>query len=417
MKKMKMFFAAGLIFVATTSGNAKIPLNDLVKWDAFCNREVEGEVVLLTSTNRQMRNVSAPDVFLPLTTNGFKMADFSGSHTGELPYIQKQGVNFIAKDSAVCFEIGYVTSSDKDAGGKMALLCSTSGYSNMGGKIFRQYMKGPGNVCLLPIGADVTKPASIRNAFFFRDNVAVSVRNLRGGDILAFIGLLDACILAAPAEVPAPATVDESSSDWDWTKYLCAADKSGKTSYSSDRDAEVKKFLRGASMEAFNATKNERYREELAFYISALPRLPASASLKEAIKAMPRVIGERIFDVRDFLPVWTGHAWEEGMPLVLNGFTVPDRILWDLHFINWAERSCGSYVYAEGELREFDPEIISDIQSPYPLLQRRVALARSGYDLKFDKTFYVWRIMATNALMKVAPPLPKDNQTKVPTKK
>jgi hypothetical protein len=45
------------------------------------------------------------------------------------------------------------------------------------------------------------------------------------------------------------------------------------------------------------------------------------------------------------------------------------------------------------------------------LPDRRLSLAYDGYDLKFDKTFYIWRITGTNApRIPVELPLPNDGQ-------
>jgi len=173
-------------------------------------------------------------------------------------------------------------------------------------------------------------------------------------------------------------------------KRVDIADRAGVTAYHSDRETEVNTFLNktGNAPAPENATREE----EKSDFLLALPPLSASGTLRDAVRAIPNTINGRKFDMAGFIPVWTGEKWVDGMPLVLNGFDVPEWALRKLKYINWAERSCGNYCYSEAERKEMDSKIRLGPPPTYPLPERRLSLAYEGYDLKFDKTFYIWRI-------------------------
>ncbi|MCL2103489.1 MAG: hypothetical protein FWH21_00305 [Kiritimatiellaeota bacterium] len=198
--KQILVLTALSVFSSILYVEAEIPEENLFKWERFCEYRVEGNVTLLSTTNRQMRSACFTNVFHSLSTNGFKMVDFVERQVGNNLELQVQGADYIVENSNIRFEVAYFTSTNKATGGLVRLIGLTSGYSNMSGKLFQQYTEGSGNVCLLPILANVAEPTTIQDAFFCRDNVAVRVRNLHGGDILAFIKLLDACILASSVE-------------------------------------------------------------------------------------------------------------------------------------------------------------------------------------------------------------------------
>jgi len=192
---------ACLLTISVTYANAETLADYFTEWESLCSEEIEGSVILPTPDNRYMRNVSLTNVLHSLSTNNYNLVEYRNHGEYHIPFLQLQSADYaIGGNSNVIFAIEYVTSSDKNIGGLVSLGYLTRLYSTRAGKLFRQYSEGVGDVCLLDTSANVTSPTTIRNAFFCRDNVAVRVRNLHGGDILAFIKLLDACILASSAE-------------------------------------------------------------------------------------------------------------------------------------------------------------------------------------------------------------------------
>ena len=179
----------------------------LTDWDALCAEEIKGTVVIPVVTNRQMRSINFTNVFHSITTNGYWLVNFDNIGKCRNNFLHVQKAEYSLKDkSNIRFLVEYVTTSDKTIGGLISLASLTDFYSNRSGKLFQQYNAGPGDICLVDIfdiTAINTNPQTVKTIFFSRDNVAVRVRNLHGGDILAFAKLLDACILASPAPEPA----------------------------------------------------------------------------------------------------------------------------------------------------------------------------------------------------------------------
>jgi len=121
--------------------------------------------------------------------------------------------------------------------------------------------------------------------------------------------------------------------------------------------------------------------------------------MRDIIKTAPNNIVGGSFDVAGFLPVWTGEKWADGMPLVLNGFDVPKKkVQEELHRLNQLERMCGNYLYSETEIKEMNGQFFISMYPPLAKLPTvRFWIETAGYELKFDKTFYIWRIAGTNA--------------------
>jgi len=162
--------------------------------------EIEGDVLWFATDEIKMRESCLTNVFHSITTNGFIMTGFTERKEGD---IKTQGAHFRIEGSNVVFQVGYYASPDKITGGQRALMFSMNFYLvSIMPPWFQQYMDGPGNICLIPIRSNLLEPTTIRDIFFCRDNVAVRVRNLHGGDILSFIKLLDDCILASSVEEP-----------------------------------------------------------------------------------------------------------------------------------------------------------------------------------------------------------------------
>ena len=192
-RKTAVFFLAGVL---TANASSEIPFSAewILRGDLVIN-----DVVLLSTNDVKIRDTCLTNVFHSIQTNGFIITKLSNrTKEGEF---EIQGAEFIAENN-ICFEVGYYATTNKLTGGLAALARSTFLASSTVPPWFYQYMDGPGNVCLLFLMSDATKPQTIRHAFFCRDNVAVTVKNLYGGDIFAFIKLLDACILASSTEEP-----------------------------------------------------------------------------------------------------------------------------------------------------------------------------------------------------------------------
>lgn len=205
MKRKQIVLMVGMMVVGAICADAEAPADEISGWVSFCDEYVDGSVVLDVTVNRKTRDTCLTNVFHSLTTNGFSLTELyepkteTEQQSGTALPLQLQVATYRANGSNVIFEVTYVTSSDVIKGGQLALMRSTDLCFTMMPPWFNQYTEGPGNVCLVPRMANVNEPTAIRNVFFCRDNVAVRVRNLHGGDVFAFIKLLDACILASSA--------------------------------------------------------------------------------------------------------------------------------------------------------------------------------------------------------------------------
>ena len=193
------FFLTGIFTAMMSSANTNFLDRNFI--------EVEGNVVWLNTADSRMRDTCLTNVFHSLTTNSFVMTDPSERVTRH--EIECQGVRFpFEGDDRTRFWVDYyaasVPSFDKNPRGQVALMLALNDSPrSMMPPWFRQYTEGPGNICLIFMRADVTKP--MNEVLFCRNNVAVRVRSFFGDDCLSFARLLDACILATPAkEAAAP---------------------------------------------------------------------------------------------------------------------------------------------------------------------------------------------------------------------
>jgi len=177
-------------------------------------------------------------------------------------------------------------------------------------------------------------------------------------------------------------------------KQLAAADESGATAYYSDREADVAKFLG-------KANRTPTADGEPHPFSQILPPT-GFVSMKDAIRAIPAFIGnlneedKRKLSEADDFPVWTGEAWVGGMPFILNGFDVGRSTRINLQRLNNLERSAGVYFYSKEERTPKGNYIQWGFTDLEQLHVRRVELEFYGFDVKFDKTFYVWRLVSTN---------------------
>jgi len=178
-------------------------------------------------------------------------------------------------------------------------------------------------------------------------------------------------------------------------KQYEAADRVGTNAYHSDRDVDIAKFLRPSNREL--SASEKVIESDKSNFLSAVPIPSASASMRDIIKTAPNNIVGGSFDVAGFIPVWTGEKWADGMPLALNGFDVSEKhgAFQQLHRLNWMERTYGNYFCVEVEEKE-----MKIVLGPSPLVKLYAArfwMEMAGYEIKFDKTFYIWRIVETNA--------------------
>ena len=169
------------------------------RWEIFCDNLVEGDVSIPVPTNRQMRNTDLTGVFQPLEAHGFRLIDAQPIQEYHKTFQIQVADYSIDGESQRSFILEYVTSSDMNIGGLVALTYLTEFYSNRSGKLFQQYKSGLGDVCFIDrfsVNTITTNPEAVQNIWFSRDNVAVRIRSYHGYDILTFARLLDECILA-----------------------------------------------------------------------------------------------------------------------------------------------------------------------------------------------------------------------------
>jgi len=194
-----LFFFMGMFYAGALNAN-----------DNFWSQDfIEEEIVWVPTTENKMRDICFTNVFQSISTNGFVVKKLTKRMVSLLSKelnndeVFEQGAEFQNENGNVIFEIFYFTTTNKVDGGRLALVHSTFFYTTMAfPPKYQQYQDGPGNLCLLYEGTDTSDSTKIRDIFFCRDNVAVRVENRQGGDVFAFIKLLDACILASSVEDP-----------------------------------------------------------------------------------------------------------------------------------------------------------------------------------------------------------------------
>lgn len=203
--------------------------------------------------------------------------------------------------------------------------------------------------------------------------------------------LLNAGVVTFTAQASIACASTNEASLASCLSQLELADKAEITAYYSDRDAEIIKFLHGAN-KATAADENPAG-DKKSQSLSTIPAPRLSDTVKDAIKTTKN--NGRKYQEEGILPVWTGSEWIDGMPLALNGFSVPEEIRARLLSINFQERAFGAYFWSESERKKRSQ--FSGFHPADRFLLSRIRLEKMGYSLKFDKTFYVWRITGTNA--------------------
>lgn len=207
----------------------------------------------------------------------------------------------------------------------------------------------------------------------------------------SILRLINAGVVTFTAQASIASASTNEASLASCLSQLALADKAEATSYYSDRDAEITKFLRGTNK--VTAVDENAVGDKKSQALSAIPAPRFSDTVKDAIKAT-KDHGKK-YQEEGILPVWTGSEWVDGMPLALNGFSVHEEIRARLLSINFQERAFGAYFWAESERKKRSQ--FSGFHPADRFLLYRIRLENMGYALKFDKTFYVWRITGTNA--------------------
>ena len=88
------------------------------------------------------------------------------------------------------------------------------------------------------------------------------------------------------------------------------------------------------------------------------------------------------------IPVWSGKAWIDGSPLAMNGYAVKEQVEQKLVNLNYAAALSRFFSGPDGDL-------LGGARSQVHVT--RMSLLNLGYELKYDKTFCIWRITGTNA--------------------
>ena len=158
---------------------------------------IDGEVVWYATNEGKIRDAQLADIFHSLKIKGFTINGFHERKDGD---IEIQGADLLIEETSTLFRVGFYVQSDVIEGHKALNYAITHYYTSMMPPWFRQYKEGPGNVCFIPIRSDVSQPKTMRTIIFVRDNIAVRVQNMRDGDIISFIKLLDECIITSLKE-------------------------------------------------------------------------------------------------------------------------------------------------------------------------------------------------------------------------
>lgn len=171
------------------------------KIKTFFAEKVEGTVEPIFLTNRVVRATNATNVFNKISNNGYQICGdvqeakiLFGTLTAQILKFEQSGNDLSNK-----FSVAYVATTNANIGGFYGITELMASYSNMGGKIFKQYKEGMGNLCFVTEWTNPTlNPCDIDVLFFCRDNIAVEITPLSPSNIMPFAHLLDVYILATP---------------------------------------------------------------------------------------------------------------------------------------------------------------------------------------------------------------------------
>ena len=170
--------------------------------------------------------------------------------------------------------------------------------------------------------------------------------------------------------------------------WLRKHDKSGRYDMQSDREKELQRFeLPVTSSDKVVSTG------EMESLFMRLSRPSEGNSVLSHGRVSDSEIRQKLFDMR-VIPVWTGTEWADGLPLVINGFKIPDGMKVDLLKLNFAEQSYGSRTVPE---RAKESQNYFSGRPDVNHIAKRLVIMKQGYEVKYDRTFGIWRITGTNA--------------------
>lgn len=151
--------------------------------------------------------------------------------------------------------------------------------------------------------------------------------------------------------------------------------------YHTDRDIDLKKF--GLAVSPTNGACSP-----VALRISQcllnMPRPPESVSPSPPIG--DETIRRELANM-GAIPVWTGRAWIDGLPLAINGYNVKEQAEKELVEVNLWDAVSRFFSGPDGD-------ILGGARSNVQAC--RMSLLYLGYVVKFDTTFGIWRVTSTN---------------------
>lgn len=160
-------------------------------------------------------------------------------------------------------------------------------------------------------------------------------------------------------------------------------DAEGLSEYESERESELKKII---TMSGANITPAPTT-QKITDYLLKMPCSEKSCATTNDIPAGDKEIRKRLMLER-IVPLWTGTNWIDGTVLANNGFNVSrkgEELLASLNYFDAVSR------YFSGPNGDLLGGARSQIQAA------RMSLLFLNYEVKYDKTFGIWRITGTNA--------------------
>lgn len=166
-------------------------------------------------------------------------------------------------------------------------------------------------------------------------------------------------------------------------KQLGQEDAQGENVFQSDLFEELKK------LDNLSAPKPASLLKKIHGLFSTLKAPIADRQDALNVSENKRIL-RQLFDER-IVPIWTGTDWIDSRLLASNGFSLPDKIQQQLTELNYWEQNFGIHSVPERKTEPFSGRNIGKING------LRLAIIKAGFSVKYDKTFYIWRITGTNA--------------------
>jgi hypothetical protein len=166
-------------------------------------------------------------------------------------------------------------------------------------------------------------------------------------------------------------------------KQLALEDAQGENIFQSNRSSELKKN----GDPCWNTT--ERHPKKTQDLLGLLKQ-PDEHEQSVAVFPVNRQICRELFDER-VVPVWTGTNWIDSRLLAFNSFLLPENVQKRLTELNYWEQNFGIHSVPERKNEPLSGRNIGKING------LRLVIIKSGFSVKYDKTFGLWRITGTNA--------------------